>query len=205
MPDVNLDELGRRLIDEAARIFAEQGPAGLSLRKVAAAAGTSTMTVYTRFGDKQGLLDAMHREGFRRLADQIHEATRSDDPLVELGHAYRSAALASPQLYGLMFGPLPAGFEPTEDTDKAAAATYAPLVDGVRAAVERGDLAGDPEDIALHLWVVAHGMVSLELSGQLPVPAAKAAERYDQALWLAAQPFIPDGRLATDSPHDVRA
>lgn len=52
-----------RLVDEAARLLVEHGPAGLSLRKVAAAAGVSTMPVYTLFGDKEGLLAAMHREG----------------------------------------------------------------------------------------------------------------------------------------------
>jgi AcrR family transcriptional regulator len=191
--DVKIDEVSRRLIDESARMLAESGPAGLSLRKVAAAVGTSTMTVYTRFGDKQGLLDAMHREGFRRLGDRIQRATNSDDPLTEIGRAYRLAALESPHLYGLMFGPLPANFTPSDESAKSAAATYAPLVDGVRRAVENGDLVGDAEHIALHLWVVAHGMVSLELSGHLPDSPQDAEQRYEQALSLAARPFFPQG------------
>jgi AcrR family transcriptional regulator len=70
MDDVNGDELTRQLIDEGARLLAEQGPAGLSLRKLAAAVGTSTMTVYTRFGGKEGLLAAMYREGFGALASE---------------------------------------------------------------------------------------------------------------------------------------
>ena len=190
MARVNGDDLSRRLIDESARMFAEQGPAGLSLRKLAAAVGTSTMSVYTLFGDKRGLLNAMHREGFRRLGDRIQQAVQSNDPLTEIGRAYRLAALDSPHLYGLMFGPLPIDFEPTDGNDKAAAATYAPLVDGVRAAIESGDLAGDAERIALHLWVVAHGMVSLELSGHISTSPDDAEQLYDQALLLAAQPFM---------------
>lgn len=193
MADVNGDELSRRLIDEGARLLAEQGPAGLSLRKLAAAAGTSTMAVYTRFGDKQGLLAAMHREGFRRLGVRLQQVP-TGEPLTGLGGAYRRAALDSPHLYQLMFGPAPVGFAPGEAEDEAAAATYAPLVAAVRAAVEAGALAGDPERIALHLWVVAHGMVSLELSGQLPGPAEAATRRYEEALLLAAQPFLPKRR-----------
>src|SRR5262245_38161577 len=54
-----------RLVDEGARLLVQEGPAGISLRKVAAAAGVSTMPVYTIFGDKRGLLLAMHREAFR--------------------------------------------------------------------------------------------------------------------------------------------
>ncbi|HZC70132.1 MAG TPA: TetR-like C-terminal domain-containing protein [Jatrophihabitans sp.] len=76
------------------------------------------------------------------------------------------------------------------DFDKAAAATYPPLVEGVRAAVEQGVFTGDPERVALHLWVVAHGVVSLELSRMLPVPPEHAAHHYEQAVLLAAHPFI---------------
>src|ERR1700754_3281426 len=106
MPPVN-DDLTTRLVDEAARLLTDHGPAGLSLRKLAAAAGVSTMPVYTLFGDKQGLLAAMHREGFRRLGAALLAAPRSDDPLADviaLGLAYREAALAGPHLYGLLFG-----------------------------------------------------------------------------------------------------
>jgi len=189
MADVNGDELTSRLIDEAARLLAEQGPAGLSLRKLAAAVGTSTMTVYTRFGDKQGLLEAMYREGFRRLGERMRTATAETADSLALGHAYRLAALESPHLYGLMFGPPPPDLQPSEDAEKAADATYTPVVEAVREAVELGALVGDPEEIARYMWAVAHGMISLELSGRLSGTPHDAARRYDEALRLAAQPF----------------
>jgi len=191
MDDVYGDELTRQLIDEGARLLAERGPAGLSLRKLAAAVGTSTMTVYTRFGGKEGLLAAMYREGFRRLGERMRTAATSSADSLALGRAYRLAALESPHLYGLMFGPPPPELVPSTDAEKAAEATYAPVVEAVRAAVELGALVGDPDQIALHFWVVAHGMVSLELSGRLPATPDDAARRYDEALRLAAQPFEP--------------
>ena len=193
MADVNtVDPLTLRMIDEAARILAEQGPAGLTLRKLAAVCDTSTMAVYTRFGDKPRLLAAMHREGFARLGAQLR-VTAADplSSLTELGRAYRLAALDSRHLYGLMFGTLPPEVTLDEEDDKAAAATYATLVEGVREAVTAGVLVGDPERIALHLWVVAHGMVSLELSGRLPLPAEQTARAYDEALAFAAMPVLP--------------
>ncbi|MER7001974.1 TetR/AcrR family transcriptional regulator [Dactylosporangium sp. NPDC000555] len=157
-------ELTGRLIDAAARILVEDGPAGLSLRKVAAAAGVSTMPVYTLFGDKQGLLDAMHREGFRRLGLALAAVPRTGDALADLGalgSAYRTAALNSPHLYGLMFN---CDFGSTE----AADATYHPLVDAVARCQCDGLLTGDePEPVALHLWALTHGLVSLELAGKV--------------------------------------
>ncbi len=191
MSAVNEDDLSQKLINEGARLYAEQGPAGLSLRKVAAAAGTSTMAIYSRFGDKQRLLAAMHREGFRRLGVRLQITAKDPaEALTRLARAYRLAALESPHLYGLMFGPRPPGLQRSEDDDKAANATYAPLVENIRAAVDHKILAGDPERIALQLWVVAHGMVSLELSGHLPFPPEQAAQAYDDAMQCAAQPFL---------------
>jgi AcrR family transcriptional regulator len=186
------DEVTRRMIDEAGAILAAEGLAALSLRKLAVAAGTSTMSVYTRFGSKEHLLSAMRREGFRRLGTALTAALAEPDPLVrlaEVGQAYRRAALDSPSLYGLMFGTLPPGLELSQEDEAAARATYETLVDGVRENVAAGLLAGDPDRIALHLWSVAHGMVALELAGMLAGTAEEAAQRYLEALALAAQPF----------------
>jgi hypothetical protein len=44
----------RAVVEVAARVLAEDGPHGLSLRRVAAEAGGSTQIVYTLFGGKPG-------------------------------------------------------------------------------------------------------------------------------------------------------
>jgi AcrR family transcriptional regulator len=194
MTPVNGPGLEQLLIDEGARLLAEQGPAGLSLRKLAAAAGTSTMAVYSRFGDKQGLLAAMNREGFRRLGERLKAAAADlgpDGGLAALGRAYRLSALENPHLYGLMFGPPPLGWQRGAQDDEAADATYLPLVERVRTAVDDGILIGEPERIARQLWVVAHGMVSLELAGQLRNTVQQPADAYDDALFCAITPFLP--------------
>jgi AcrR family transcriptional regulator len=182
--NVNSD-LTERLVDAAARILVEHGPGGLSLRKVAAAVGVSTMPVYTLFGDKQGLLDAMHREGFRRLGRALRDAPRTDEPLtdlIQLGFAYRQAALDSPHLYGLMFSD---GFSPPDEARQIADATYRPLVDGVARCQQAAVFAGDdPEPIALHLWALTHGLVSLELSGKV------SGDDFAEQLGYAGVPFL---------------
>jgi AcrR family transcriptional regulator len=186
-------DLTRRLVDEAGRLVLEGGAAALSLRKLAEAAGTSTMTVYTRFGNKQGLLAAMHREGFRRLGAAMAEALAEEDPgtaLTEAGRAYRRTALAGPALYGLMFGPPVEGFQPSPEDEAAADATYEPLVAIVRRCCAAGVLVGDPDHVARHLWTVVHGFVGLELAGRLPTLGQDPAESYEEALVLAGLPFL---------------
>lgn len=189
-------DLATRLVDEAGRLLAAEGAAALTLRRLAAASGTSTMAVYTLFGDKPGLLRAMYRAGFDRLGTALREAAAGyDDPveaLVALGHAYRDTALANPHLYGLMFGAAVPGFEPDADAKAVADAAYAPLVEGVQRCLDAGAMAGTPaERIALHLWSVSHGMVSLELAGHLPAPNPAAA--YVEALIYAGVPFLVSG------------
>lgn len=192
-PGGSADELTRTLLDRAGEMLLEHGPGGLSLRRLAAAVGTSTMSVYTRFGGKPQLLAAMHREGFERLGRALGEVPDAGDPLEALarvGQAYRRAALASPSLYGLMFGPPPPGLVLSAEDAAAAQSTYRPLVDAVRRCIDAGVLHGDPDGIALHLWAVAHGMVGLELAGRLPDGAGDADEAYDRALTFAAAPFL---------------
>jgi AcrR family transcriptional regulator len=189
-------DLAVRLVDEAGRLLAREGSAALSLRRLAAASGTSTMAVYTLYGDKQGLLRAMYRAGFERLGTALRAAAAAhEDPLealVALGHAYRDTALANPHLYDLMFGAAVPGFEPDENARAIADAAYEPLVEGVRRCLDAGQMSGTAaERIALHLWSVSHGMVSLELAGHLPAPDPGAA--YVEAMVFSGIPFIAAG------------
>jgi len=186
------DQLAMRLVDEAGRILSAEGAGALTLRRLAQSVGISTMPVYTLFGDKQGLIAAMYREGYRRLGAALRAAAEgTDDPLealVDLGHTYRATALANPHLYDLMFGRPVASFQPDSDTIEIADSAYRPLVEATQRCLDAGQLSGgDAERIAFHLWSVSHGMVSLELAGHVHGDAAHA---YEEALVLSAAPFL---------------
>ena len=202
MPAVktHTEDLATRLVDEAGRILSAEGAAALSLRRLATATGTSTMAVYTLFGDKQGLIAAMYRAGFERLGNTLRGSVVGvDDPLTalaNLGIAYRSAALANPHLYDLMFGRPVASYEPDTETKEVADAAYRPLVEGVQRCLDSGALVARPaegaaERIGLYLWAVSHGMVSLELAGQLPGELEARDALYRDALVLSSVPFLP--------------
>ena len=188
-------ELGTKLVDEAGRILARDGAAALTLRRLATVTGTSTMAVYTLFGDKQGLLAAMHREGFARLAAAARRAqSSSDDPLEALaaqGFAYRETALANPHLYGLMFGTAAPGFSPDPAGEAIAEAAYLPLVEGVQRCLDAGVMHGAGADrIAMFLWAVSHGMVSLEIAGHVDGDEQQRQAHFRDALIFSAMPFL---------------
>ncbi len=201
MPAVktHTEDLATRLVDEAGRILSAEGGAALSLRRLATATGTSTMAVYTLFGDKQGLIAAMYRAGFERLGATMRDAVGADDDpltaLANLGFAYRRAALANPHLYDLMFGRPIASYAPDPDSKEIAEAAYRPLVHQVQRCLDAGVMVAAPGDgaaerIALYLWAVSHGMVSLELAGQLPGEPEARDALYRDALVLSSVAFL---------------
>src|SRR5260221_12941128 len=61
----------RALLDAAARLLARHGPDGFNVRAVAKAVGASTMVIYTRFGGRDGRVDALRRDSLSRLGDTL--------------------------------------------------------------------------------------------------------------------------------------
>lgn len=185
-PKLHDDALRIRLLDTAGSLLTSEGPDALSLRRLAAAASTSTSAVYALFGGKPGILRALFIEAFTRFAAHLDTVTPSEDPLADLlalGHAYRVSALTNPHLYGVMFGSAVPGFDPAPEDYAHAEATFTPLLDTVRRAVAAGLLRkANPYLIATTLWATVHGLVSLELSRALPDEAGPPGELFDAAM-----------------------
>ncbi|GGT74298.1 TetR/AcrR family transcriptional regulator [Actinomadura citrea] len=165
------DELRQDLLDAAGRLLAQEGPQALSTRRLAREVRTSTTAVYNLYGDKAGLLRAMFLQGFARLADTFAAVPTDGDPetdLMALGQAYRTAALANPHLYELMFGRPIADFRPDEAALAQIQGTFDTLVRAVARCIDSGWFApADPHDVAAHLNALVHGLASLELLGSL--------------------------------------
>src|SRR5882672_8434523 len=101
------DTLRVALLDAAGALLHDKGPQALTTRRLADAVGTSTQAIYTLFGGKEGIVRAMYLEGFDRLEQclaAIDPAESPADYLLDLGRAYRTAALRSPHYYDVMFG-----------------------------------------------------------------------------------------------------
>jgi AcrR family transcriptional regulator len=174
------------LLDAAVDLLDEHGPDSLQTRKVAGAAGTSTMAVYTHFGGMQPLIAAVAEEGLRQF-DEALTMPPTDDPVADLvatGVAYRRYAIERPHMYRLMFGSTSAhGINaPSQNVLTQTVAEIEqrnPSFAHVVRAVHRSMLAGritvgaannDPADAAVistaaQVWALIHGFVMLELAG----------------------------------------
>jgi AcrR family transcriptional regulator len=184
-PKTHDEALRVKLLDRAGELLSAEGPKALSLRKLAADVGTSTTAVYSLFGSKPDLVNALYVEGFRRFQARTEAARLSGDPvedLVRLGLVYRTSALADPHLYPIMFTKAVPGFEPNKEAAALGRANLAPLEKTVRAGVESGVFADvDPGVIAVSCWGFVHGLVSLELNGNLPTEFS-VGDAYETAL-----------------------
>jgi len=168
-------KLTTALLEAAASLVAEEGVAGLTTRRLAAAVGTSTTAVYTHFGGMDNLVRAMVHEGFARLHRRMSTVRATADAVADimaLGTAYRANALDHPQLYQVMFGSAAlGGFAITDGDRQHGRYTLQPLVEAVARATEQGRFRpGDPLLVAQTMWIALHGLVSLELGGYLTDP-----------------------------------
>src|SRR5689334_8141820 len=97
-----LSPRGREIAAAARQLLEQEGPQGLSMRKVAARLGIQAPSLYKHLPDKQALESAVISMGFEEQAAVFEQALASDDPLRALADAYRSYARAHPHLYRLM-------------------------------------------------------------------------------------------------------
>jgi AcrR family transcriptional regulator len=157
-------DLRRALLDAAAPLIAEVGPANASLRELARRTGVSHTAPAHHFGDKTGLLTAVATEGFTLLADRLAEAARRTHSFLEVGVAYVRFALDQPAHFATMFrADLLHGDEP--DLVAARARANAVLRDSL--AEEGHDLRGEAPTTALAAWSLVHGFASLWSAGAI--------------------------------------
>jgi AcrR family transcriptional regulator len=175
-------ELAEQVLETALRLLASGGVASLTARRLAQEAGTSPAAIYELFGDKAGVVRAMFFSGFERLADELSARDRDVTPLddlLELARRYRSFLLAHPALAAVMFSQPFASFDPAPEERAAGSAVREQIVDAARAAIEAGDLDGDPTDIAHGYVALIQGLAAAESSNRLGTSRAAIERRWD--------------------------
>ncbi len=162
------------MLAAAVVVLRRDGAAGLRVRAVAEQAGCSTTGVYTHFGSKNGLVEALFIDGFERFDAALAEVSGSTTPLNHLRAVslqYRRWATQHPTYYMVMFGGAIPEFRPSEAAQLRSLQSFAELTRWVHEAMTSGELRGeDPEWVAYHLWATIHGYVMLELASMNPTP-----------------------------------
>lgn len=149
----------QRILDAAVAILASTGQSGLTVRAVSVASNFSTTGIYTWFGSKDGLLEAIYSDGFARFRAYLAEGDADPSPrsrLYNSGMRYWEWAIANPTHYLLMFAGVPSSFTPSDEAVAAAELAFTDLVERTSAYTD--------EDFAHHIWATLHGYAMLQIA-----------------------------------------
>ena len=155
------------ILAETARLVADRGADGVSLRELARNAGVSHAAPAHHFTDRRGLFTALAAEGFSLLAEALEHA-RGD--FVNAALAYVRFAIGHPGHYAVMFD---RSLVDADDVALAAAqaAAGAELSRGV-ATLEDAHAQSDPAGAELAAWSLVHGFAMLWLNEAVPADVA---------------------------------
>lgn len=160
------------LLAAAERLIDEHGPDAASVRAVADEVGTTTRAVYSVFGSKLGLLEALATRLFEDLSEAIDAVPVTDDPavdLVEVGvQGFRKTVLAHPSLYRLVFLRVVPDLELGPDFGRVAYGAFGRMQSRVERLEPTGSRDGqEVHERALAFHALTEGLGSMEVRGQM--------------------------------------
>jgi len=179
------------VIAAAERILRLEGIGAVTTRRVASELGLTPMALYRHFRGKDGLVEALVAAGFGRWEARLSRAVQAPDPRRRLRNAlaaYRDFALEEPRLFEVMFLlPRPGVPEAPGSLRSTVSPSFAEVIAAVKAGIRAGDLpSGDPEELVLLIWALAHGLVALHFSGRFGYQEERFRRAYDRttaSLW----------------------
>ncbi len=182
------------ILQAAAELLTEHGPAGMSTRAVATAAGVQTPALYRLFGDKDGLLDALASYGFESyLAEKraLEPSANAIDDICRGWNIHVEFGLRNPAFYALMYGNLRPGRRPAAAQENGEILRR--LLERAR---EQGRLCVPVETAARAIEASTTGAVLLLL-------AQPEGER-DPGPLTGLRDTVIDSIVSTESATDVR-
>lgn len=143
------------ILDVAEALLEAEGPAALTMRRVAAEMGIQAPSLYKHIAGKDDIEAGLQERALRAIT--VATAPAGTD-LFRIGATYRKWATARPGMYELATRrPLRRDVIPAE-VETAAAAGLVTAVHG-------------DEHRARAVWAMIHGLIDLELAGRFPPDA----------------------------------
>lgn len=155
-----LSDGARRILCQAAPLFARKGFAGVSVNDIAAAAGTSKANVFHHFPDKQSLYLAVIAaacETFREHMDGLVRTGDEQQRLRTLASGHLDRMLADRDSVRLILREVFAGDKGQDRAEIAAILhrNFSLLVESVGAGQQEGWVDGDLDPVMVALGIIA--------------------------------------------------
>jgi len=182
-----------KIVDAAARLLQQSGPAAVTTRGVAQAAGVQAPTIYRLFGDKDGLLDAVAEHvmaTYVTAKEAVVEAASAEgiDPLVDLRDGWRSQiefGIANPDLFRLLSDPNRVVHSPAAESGRKV------LEARVHRLAEQGGLRVSEERAVSLIQAAGTGAIQTLLA----TPVTDRDDGLAGAMWEAVE-----RQILTDAP-----
>jgi AcrR family transcriptional regulator len=166
------------ILDAARQILKDNGIEGLSIRAIADRIDYSPAALYEYFGSKEEIIQALCRQGNRRLKaymEQVDTSLPFQEYLLNLGLTYIEFAVQNPDFFLLMFTTMPASapslaaLEQKFDTGMMSEdSSFVILVDAIRRGVAEDILHPRPGfgvfEMAFAAWSTVHGIAMLRVT-----------------------------------------
>ncbi len=158
------DDTRRAILQATDTLLVEEGFERFSMRRLADRCGYTAPTIYHHFGDKNGLLDALIDERFRRLLGSLRGSPGGSSPLATLramAESFVQFGLDHPAHFHLVTSRKLNGSEPLPALEEVREQ----FVEVLSRLGEQGLLnAASPSEAGQSLWAMLHGLVSLQIS-----------------------------------------
>lgn len=167
------EERRHAILDAAGRLVSRKGLGGLSMRLLAKEVGVPAPTLYGYFASKEAVLEALTDEKVALLREAVLDEAQGAGPgiprLLAFARGYRAFAHSGRDYYDLfMMRPDLEENPGVHQEHESGFDLIRTLAEDVQVAIDLGQLRPlDPQQAILALWTVAHGYVSLELSGAM--------------------------------------
>ncbi len=187
------------LLQQAENILTEEGPSGLSLRRLARLTGVSEAAPYRHFDGKDGILAAVAIDAFERFTKRLENVAanikKHEERIMALRAAYVHFAVDFPQHFRLIFGRERPPLDQYPELREAADNAFDVLQRAVTSVDRRADMtlneAATAYNRALAAWSRAHGIAMLVIDGMIVPPADQELDDFVLGL-LAEDLTAPD-------------
>lgn len=150
MPDVK-----DTLLDVAYRVLEEEGPSALTTRRVCEEAGVTMPTLYHHFGNRDGLLSAVHAVALEKFMAKKRALAQTADPVADVRSSCEQVlefAIAHP---AVTVAVMARAVEQPPMFHQA----YALMRHRIERCARDGELRVPVEQAAEHMWAVIQGLV----------------------------------------------
>lgn len=170
---VTMADVKDRLLDVAYRVLEEEGSAALTTRRVCEEAGVTMPTLYHHFGNRDGLVAAVHAVALEKFMAKKRALTQTSDPVADLRASCEQVlefASAHPAVTVAVMAravELPSMFSPS----------YALMRHRIELCAKGGALRLPVERTAEHVWAVVQGLVLSIVANPTGAPPSRQTLR----------------------------